>query len=284
MRVGDYFFVFSVEVVNSEGTLLKRLEFCDSIEQAGETAQKYEKKLKKNEEIWFVPYGVGQCKADPPTLDATYVDYFTTPDNNRYTKAYYSDIKYRLRSAAPSSKYSTEFTKRRRVCTPYGKMNRNLSAYVFVVGGDSYTIVRKTKKAVTDTDTIVSYKRAMCQRCWNNVKHCCCEDLPVGFYNIDENIQPAIIWLNRKGYYTNSCCEGHSWMSSDACVSFLHHYKFPIDLPEHWYEEGNAIHLSYKDAVEGNESFEEVKKRKMDELTEWAKNLPEFEKSFITKD
>ena len=284
MRVGDYFYVFSVEVVNSEGALIKRLEFCDTIEQAGETAQKYEKKLKRSEQIWFVPYGVGQCKTDPPVLDGTYFEYFVTPDNNRYTKAYYSEIKNMLRTTAPSCKYSTEFTMRPRVSTPYEKKNRNLSAYVFVVENDSYTIVRKKKESVKDTDTVVSYKRAVCQHCWNNVKYCCCDELSDAFYNIDENIQPAIIWLNRKGYYTESCCEGHSWMNSFAYISFLHHYKFPKNLPKHWYGEGKSIQLPYKDALEGKESFEEVKKRKLDEFIEWARNLPEFEKSFTIKD
>ncbi len=278
MKVGDYFFLFSVEVVNPDGVLQKRLEFCDTIEKAGETAQKHDKKLKKNEEIWIVPYGIGQSKSDPPTLGGTNCDYFVTPANNRYTKAYFNEIKYMLRSTAPDSKYCTNHLKKPGYQPPYAKKNNNLSNYVFVAASEdnNYTITRKTKKQVEDTDIIVSYKRALCTHCMNNVKHCCCSKLPTIFTDIDENIQEAIVLLNRKGYFTSYCCEGHDWIHNQAYICFQAHFKFPLELPPYWFEEGNTIRLNYKEALEGNENFEEVKMRKMEEFLEWAKALPEW--------
>ena len=98
---------------------------------------------------------------------------------------------------------------------------------------------------------------------------------------IDKNICPAIIELNQKGYFTLSSCEGHSWEQPEAFILFAARYKFPCDYPKYWREDGAVLRLDYKSALEGNESFEQVQKRKLKELIEWAKKLPERKASFV---
>ena len=283
MKVGDFFYLFSVEVVNKQGNIIKRLEFCDSIEKAGEAARKYKNKLKKNEEIWFVPYCIGQTKAEDPTFGTVMVDVFYPPKNDNYTKTYYESIKRQIRSSTPSSGYSRGFLMKPRITTPYAQKNNKLSNFVFTAerADENYHIFRKTKKEVSEGDIIVPYQRALCIKCWNNIKHCVCDKLPNVLVDVDENIQEAIILLNRKGYYTRFCCEGHHWRNPSAYISFVQRYKFSKELPNWWYEEGSIIRLDYKDALEENENFEEVKKRKMVEFLEWVESLPENTKSII---
>lgn len=283
MKLGDYFYLFSVEVVNPEnGEMIKRLEFCDSAELAAEAAKNYEKKLKKNQEIWICPCMMGQSKAFPPDIDCTCVEYYATPYNGCYTKTYIEDIKRSIRGIAPQKGYAKYWPVQKKIDTPYAKKNNNLSSYVFTVtqNDNNYVVMRRAKKAVEDGDIIVPYGRALCRQCWNNVKHCVCKKLPTTFTDTDELIQPAIILLNRKGYFTNYSCEGHNWQRSEAYVSFLVQYKFPIPLPEYWYESGNCIRLHYKNAAKDNENFEQVRERKMREFCEWTKILPIREESF----
>ncbi len=282
MKIGDYFYLFSVEVVKPDGELVKRLEFCDSVELAAEAAQKYEKKLKKNEEIWISPCMIGQSKVFPPDISCTYVDYYATPYNGRYTKTYIEDIKRSVRGMAPALSYAKYWPVSKKIDTPYAKKNNNLSSCVFIADSNdnNYVITRKTKKSAKEGDTIVPYGRALCTKCWNNVKHCVCKKFPTTFTDVDELIQPAIILLNRKGYFTNFSCEGHSWQDSEAYVSFVVHYKLPIPLPEYWYKEGSIIRLNYKNAARDNENFTEVRERKMQEFATWAESLPVREESF----
>ena len=283
MKVRDNFYLISVEVVDKSGKLLKRLEFCDSIETAADAATKYEHKLKKNEEIWFVPYSIGQTKTDPPEFGVTYYDFFLPPKNGRYTKTYFNDVKRMFRMDAPPTSYSKYWPVRRKPVEPKEKKTINLSDYIFIQRG--YDVTRHSKKTYQPAadEKIVSYKRAACPYCFHNVKHCTCLSFPKVFLDIDENIQPAILILNRKGYFTEACCEGHSWREDQASIAFSAFYKFPKELPPFWNQAGRAFHLYYKSAAEGNETFEEVKTRKMKEFAAWADSLPVREESFFQK-
>ncbi len=281
MKDGDYFYLLSVEVVNKEdGNLIKRLEFCDSVETAVEATKKYEKHLKKSEDIWIVPYMVGQSKADPPMFGGTYFEYFLRPNKSRYSKAYISSIKRDLRYCTPEKRYSRYWPVGKRMKNPEGVKSNDLSSYVFA--SELGVITRHEKKNLEELNDlkIVSPSKAVCPRCWNNVEHCDCEVFPTSFMEVDEMIQPAIIKLNRKGYYTAACCEGHDWRNDEAYVLFKVYYKFPIELPELWYSEGKVIRLNYKSALQGNENFEDVKKRKIKEFIEWVDRLPERKESF----
>jgi len=281
MKVRDNFYLLSVEVVDKSGELRKRLEFCDSIETAANAAMKYEHKLKKDEEIWFVPYSVGQTKTDPPELGGTYYEYFETPKNGRYTKTYFNDIKRSLREDAPPTSYSKYWPMQPKPVESQEHKTRNLSDYIFIRRG--YDVTRHSRKIYKPTpdEKIVSYKRAACPNCYNNAKHCICSTFPKVFLDIDENIQPAILILNRKGYFTDACCEGHSWRQDEASICFSAFYKFPKELPPFWRQEGRVFRLNYKSVAEGNESFEEVKIRKMKEFADWADSLPVREESFM---
>lgn len=69
----------------------------------------------------------------------------------------------------------------------------------------------------------------VCPECWNLLEECSCRNLPNRAIQIDGGIYPAVRDLNRKGYKTNFCCEGH-WREAYNCYCGAYLlFRKPID-------------------------------------------------------
>ena len=86
--------------------------------------------------------------------------------------------------------------------------------------------------------------------------------------NIDKGMWDILIELNKKGYYTISCCEGHlrdnSW---NGYIGFCYPYNFPI-YPNN-FSSIRKHEFYYWDGTD-----EESRQEFLNNLFEWAKMLP----------
>lgn len=112
-------------------------------------------------------------------------------------------------------------------------------------------------------------------------KHCWKSD-------IDDGIRDIIITLNKKGYKTTACCEGHPERvgknsSSETCIIFAQDYQFAVELP--YVGNNKGIVGQYKkgryycNTRRGIklESKESDKKKIITAIREWADRLPSQE-------
>ena len=100
---------------------------------------------------------------------------------------------------------------------------------------------------------------------------------------IDKGIIPLLYELNKKGYKTCGSCEGHTRATDgkwNIALGFAHQYYF-ITIP---------IVSTYKFGRESNMLFmnwdgigEENRLKKLDDLLEWAKELPTHNKTVKTR-
>ena len=96
--------------------------------------------------------------------------------------------------------------------------------------------------------------------------------------NIDKGMWDILIELNRKGYITIFCCEGHldekeKW---EGYIAFDKTYKF-INYPMGFYKFNNHRRFFYWRGI-GEESRQEY----LDKLLNWARTLPTRTKEKIT--
>jgi hypothetical protein len=66
----------------------------------------------------------------------------------------------------------------------------------------------------------------VCPICFSKIHDCTCLLLPDSLIQIEKNILPSIKNLNSKGYFTDSCCEGHADVSnSKIFIIFRRNYR-----------------------------------------------------------
>ena len=95
--------------------------------------------------------------------------------------------------------------------------------------------------------------------------------------NIDKGMLDILIELNRKGYITIFCCEGHlddndKW---EGYIAFDKTYKF-VEYPQGYYKYNNHRRFFY---WRGN--GEESRQEYLDNLLKWARILPTKEKEKV---
>ena len=127
--------------------------------------------------------------------------------------------------------------------------------------------MRRSKKA---------YINYVCPYCWNTLNKCSCDLFPpYHLIFVDQNIQEHIRILNKKGYRTTSCCEGHREVCINTYVAFADNYFKDVDLPEGFrYNKGKRI-ITYTYSTKlTKEKMEELKTEKLRVLLEWCNGLP----------
>lgn len=68
----------------------------------------------------------------------------------------------------------------------------------------------------------------VCPKCWNKLEECECSDWPKKVNQIDAGLCTTIKILNKKGYTTLFCCEGHYNDSYGAYISAYLYFREPI--------------------------------------------------------
>lgn len=105
--------------------------------------------------------------------------------------------------------------------------------------------------------------------------NCKCDALPYGIILIDKNIQEHVRVLNKKGYRTINCCEGHRTDCINTYIEFANDYFNDIETPSGftYNKRRRIITYTYSYKLTENE-MEEMKEKKLAELLEWCKSLP----------
>jgi len=108
-----------------------------------------------------------------------------------------------------------------------------------------------------------------------------------GYIEIDDLMCPIIFELNRKGYITKYCCQGHIEDKSTTYIMFEYWVKLP-SIPENWYLDDTLElpTIRYKhnmfiyEKFNQFEDFYKVYNHLVyinSELYNWAKSLPDYE-------
>lgn len=121
-----------------------------------------------------------------------------------------------------------------------------------------------------------AYMNYVCPYCWNTLNKCTCDLFPpYHLLLIDKNIQEHIRLLNKKGYLTTGCCEGHREVCINTYISFADDYFNNVSAPDGFkYDKGKRmVTYTYSTKLE-EEKMEELKKEKLEALLKWCKNLP----------
>lgn len=121
------------------------------------------------------------------------------------------------------------------------------------------------------------YKDYVCPYCLNVLEDCICKLFPpYHLIHIDRNIQEHIRILNKKGYRTIYCCEGHD-AGSNTYIIFARDYFKDIAMPNNfkYIKNKNMINYSYSSKLT-IEKIEELKKKNLKILLEWCKKLPDL--------
>lgn len=121
-----------------------------------------------------------------------------------------------------------------------------------------------------------AYNNYVCPQCMNTLDGCDCELYPPYYLiHIDKNIQEHIRILNKKGYRTVYCCEGHS-RGSNTYITFFNDYFEYIDTPVgfKYDRKRKTITYTYRMSMT-EEKIEKLKTEKLSILLEWAKSLPD---------
>lgn len=116
----------------------------------------------------------------------------------------------------------------------------------------------------------------------------CCGHINKSAIELDPNIAEAVSILNKKGYFTTFCCEGHGRKSlpyitfgypcgNDYYLNGFEHKEFEFDyLPEYWKSEsdycanGTYLRLYVSKSVS--------KEKYLNSLNKWVNDLPEQER------
>lgn len=110
----------------------------------------------------------------------------------------------------------------------------------------------------------------VCPQCFEERSKCIC-DTTKDFIEIDKNIYPVIRNLNRAGFHTSFCCEGHN-NEKQGYIHFTHFYHFE-HIPEFCsYSNNYNLTFNYDETNDAKE-FEKEKKQKMETLLKWSEEL-----------
>lgn len=287
MILNGFIYLFDVCVFDQEEAI-RRIAVCSTIEEAVEEAGKYSPNLKPDEYIDINPCEAGGIDfGEEPVLNSsTSIAGFGTPDDNGQTvEEYCQEVIRELTLETPPAKPDSIYPKRKKINPQKGKKERPLSEFLFL--DDYYEAIRVNKGDKSTVEGYLpvieekDYDRVICPKCWETIKKCECKEWSEYFYQIDPMIAEAIGNLNRKGYFTSACCEGHDWLHSEAYISFCAYYDFDISIPKGWEQRGNKIFCRFKLNVEGKETFDDVKERMLNALTDWSKELPYLGDAFI---
>ena len=120
----------------------------------------------------------------------------------------------------------------------------------------------------------------VCPRCFKCLEECECAIYPPHYLvMIDKAMQRIIYILNKKGYITMGCCEGHYGEEAQSVhIVFNHQYSFNI--PDGFEFVKNKRGIAH--ALDGKLSKEDWnldKNKHIKILEEWADGLP-----YLTKD
>lgn len=116
----------------------------------------------------------------------------------------------------------------------------------------------------------------ICPYCWNTLNNCDCDLFPpYQLIFIDKNIQEHIRILNKKGYRTTGCCEGHRKICINTYISFADNYFKNTEMPEgfKYDKKRKMITHSYSTRLT-KDKMEESKKENLDILLAWCNQLP----------
>ena len=99
---------------------------------------------------------------------------------------------------------------------------------------------------------------------------------PDALIQIDKNIYPIVRELNRKGYITEACCEGHisekrEYSNNKIYISFKKTQKFKIPLPKGFAITADTIWGSF--GGDTNRAKKIKKTKMLNDLYLWVKNL-----------
>lgn len=119
----------------------------------------------------------------------------------------------------------------------------------------------------TDDVWVSSYVGYTCKKCKNEIYQA---------IELDPNIASMISKLNKKGYTTAFCCEGHTsknYNNEDAYIMFRALKMDPNNIPKYWYvdyEYDNGFTIRCD-----NTKYSKTKYLKS--LDEWVDSLPDYE-------
>ena len=121
------------------------------------------------------------------------------------------------------------------------------------------------------------YINYVCPNCMNTLDLCICTLFPPYYLiHIDKNIQEHIRILNKKGYRTMYCCEGHN-AGSNTYITFSFDYFSDIGTPKGFKYDKKRRTISYVYSMKlKEETIKKIKTEKLAELLEWIKSLPEI--------
>lgn len=141
-----------------------------------------------------------------------------------------------------------------------------------------YTIKINTKEKInySGKDNIIRNKSfsGYCEKCGNFV----C------FYEIDGNISKAIEFFNKKGFFTDYCCEGHEGKyTCETYISFksIDYFNYINEyLPDSWYIDGDFL-KEERLVIRGKR--DKSLKRKIMDIYKMAKEMQGYECEYHTK-
>lgn len=122
-------------------------------------------------------------------------------------------------------------------------------------------------------DVYINY---VCPYCMNTLDNCTCDLFPpYHLILIDRNIQEHIRILNKKGYRTTACCEGHKDVCINTYIAFADDYFKDTSTPEgfKYDKKRRIVNYTYSTKLT-EEKMEELKKEKLETLLNWCMNLP----------
>lgn len=110
-----------------------------------------------------------------------------------------------------------------------------------------------------------------------HISYLCKNDrLYVEGIELDPNIAEAISQLNKKGYLTKFCCEGHTYNGKECSspyIYFKNNLDESIELPETWKFDSN---FNARDVIRSN--LDKYSKTKvLEDLYEWVDKLEPLE-------
>lgn len=98
--------------------------------------------------------------------------------------------------------------------------------------------------------------------------------------DIDKNIKPIIVKLNKKGYFTRFCCESHAEETGRkniyTCMYINFHNEIPKELQNlklFLFDKDNKTLRYFIKSKEKKEIIQE-KNKCLKELDDWVNNLP----------
>lgn len=118
-------------------------------------------------------------------------------------------------------------------------------------------------------------KDFVCDKCFNTMKRCKCNNNPFTLIQIDRSIQKIIRTLNIKGYKTMYCCEGH--YDNNGYTNTYIYFKQPIKTKAPngftWRRNGLILEHIYELDKMSKSEFENQKKEYLKNLKEWSEKL-----------